>query len=76
MLGIDNVIFILILADKLPESQLARAKRLGLALAMGFAVFVEFLNLRMRRRRDPAPAQPVELRRPYAREARQKTSNP
>ena len=32
--------------------------------AMGFSVFVEMLNLRMRRRREP-----VELREPYAEEA-------
>ncbi|MHB0969061.1 MAG: TerC family protein [Thermoanaerobaculia bacterium] len=34
VLGIDNVIFISILAGKLPESQQAKARRLGLALAM------------------------------------------
>ena len=35
--------------------------------AMGFSVFVEMLNLRLRRRRVP----PVELRQPYAAEAGQ-----
>ncbi len=44
--------------------------------AMGFAVFVEFLNLRVRRRRDRASARPVELRRRYAREGGQENSNP
>jgi predicted tellurium resistance membrane protein TerC len=44
--------------------------------AMGFAVFVEFLNLRVRRRRVRASAQPVELRRRYAREGGRETSNP
>jgi predicted tellurium resistance membrane protein TerC len=34
VLGIDNVIFISILAGKLPESQQAKARRVGLALAM------------------------------------------
>jgi predicted tellurium resistance membrane protein TerC len=34
VLGIDNVIFISILAGRLPESQQARARRLGLGLAM------------------------------------------
>jgi predicted tellurium resistance membrane protein TerC len=35
VLGIDNVVFISILADRLPEHQRARARRLGLAMAMG-----------------------------------------
>ncbi|MCR8671677.1 TerC family protein [Agrococcus sp. HG114] len=34
VLGVDNVIFISILASKLPESQQARARTLGLTLAM------------------------------------------
>ncbi len=34
VLGIDNVIFISILAGKLPQNQQKRARRLGLALAM------------------------------------------
>ncbi|MBK7084668.1 MAG: TerC family protein [Flavobacteriales bacterium] len=34
VLGIDNVIFISILADRLPEEQRDRLRRLGLALAM------------------------------------------
>lgn len=34
VLGIDNVIFISILAGKLPEDQQAKARRLGLVLAM------------------------------------------
>ncbi|MEA2229484.1 MAG: hypothetical protein QOF04_3114 [Solirubrobacteraceae bacterium] len=34
VLGIDNVVFISILADKLPEHERARARRLGLVLAM------------------------------------------
>ncbi len=38
--------------------------------AMGFSVFVEFLNLRVRRRRE-ARSQPVELHRRYTKEDRQ-----
>ena len=34
VLGIDNIIFISILAGKLPESQRARARSIGLLLAM------------------------------------------
>lgn len=34
VLGIDNIIFISILASKLPESQQARARQVGLTLAM------------------------------------------
>ncbi|HER00536.1 MAG TPA: TerC family protein [candidate division Zixibacteria bacterium] len=34
ILGIDNIIFISILADKLPKSKQAAARRVGLALAM------------------------------------------
>jgi predicted tellurium resistance membrane protein TerC len=35
VLGIDNIVFISILADKLPAAQRERIRRLGLALAMG-----------------------------------------
>ena len=34
VLGIDNIIFITILANRLPESQRASARRFGLMLAM------------------------------------------
>ncbi len=34
VLGIDNIIFISILAGKLPENQQKKARQLGLALAM------------------------------------------
>ncbi len=34
VLGIDNIVFISILADRLPETKQPRARRLGLALAM------------------------------------------
>jgi len=42
VLGIDNVIFISILAGKLPPSQQARARFIGLALALGFRVVLLF----------------------------------
>ena len=34
VLGIDNVVFISILAEKLPENQQARARQVGLSLAL------------------------------------------
>ena len=34
VLGIDNIIFISILAGKLPQAQQAKARQVGLALAM------------------------------------------
>lgn len=38
VLGIDNVVFIAILVAKLPAAQQARARRLGLGLAMGIRI--------------------------------------
>lgn len=38
VLGIDNIIFISILVGKLPESERASARRLGLLLAMGMRI--------------------------------------
>jgi predicted tellurium resistance membrane protein TerC len=35
VLGIDNVVFIAILSERLPEEQRAKARNLGLAMAMG-----------------------------------------
>lgn len=43
VLGIDNVIFISILASKLPREQQARARNLGLTLAMVMRVGLVFL---------------------------------
>lgn len=40
VLGIDNIIFISILAGKLPPAQQGRARRLGLLLAMGTRVLL------------------------------------
>lgn len=40
VLGIDNIIFISILAGKLPESQRARARSIGLFLAMGTRILL------------------------------------
>ena len=42
VLGIDNIIFISILSGKLPESQQARARRLGLVAAMLMRVLLLF----------------------------------
>jgi predicted tellurium resistance membrane protein TerC len=42
VLGIDNIIFISILAGKLPQKQQAHARTLGLALAMGMRVLLLF----------------------------------
>jgi predicted tellurium resistance membrane protein TerC len=42
VLGIDNIIFISILAAKLPTAQQARARSLGLALAMGARIALLF----------------------------------
>jgi len=40
VLGIDNIVFISILAGKLPAVQQARARRLGLGLAMGTRILL------------------------------------
>ena len=40
VLGVDNIIFISILAGKLPKEQQSRARRLGLALAMGMRILL------------------------------------
>mgnify|MGYP001570543211 CR=1 FL=1 len=40
VLGIDNVIFISILADKLPEKERCKARKLGLTLAMGIRILL------------------------------------
>lgn len=40
VLGIDNVVFIAILADKLPADQGKRARTLGLSLAMGIRILL------------------------------------
>jgi predicted tellurium resistance membrane protein TerC len=42
VLGIDNVVFISILAGKLPQAQRARARRIGLGLAMLFRIALLF----------------------------------
>jgi len=43
VLGIDNIIFITILTDRLPEESQASARRLGLLLAMGMRIGLLFL---------------------------------
>lgn len=40
VLGIDNVIFLSIVTDKLPPEQAKRARQLGLALALGFRILL------------------------------------
>jgi predicted tellurium resistance membrane protein TerC len=42
VLGVDNIIFISILAGKLPQEQQARARRLGLGLALGTRILLLF----------------------------------
>jgi predicted tellurium resistance membrane protein TerC len=42
VLGIDNIVFISILASKLPVHQQPRARRLGLGLAMGMRILLLF----------------------------------
>ncbi|MBC7900345.1 MAG: TerC family protein, partial [Saprospiraceae bacterium] len=42
VLGIDNVIFISILSGKLPEEQRAKARYIGLALALVMRVILLF----------------------------------
>ena len=37
VLGIDNLIFISILSNKLPEAQRQKARRVGIGLALGHA---------------------------------------
>ncbi len=38
VLGVDNIIFISIVSNKLPEEQRARARNIGLLLALGFRI--------------------------------------
>lgn len=42
VLGIDNVVFIAVIADRLPPEQRAAARRLGLALALGMRIILLF----------------------------------
>lgn len=42
VLGIDNVVFISILSNKLPEEQRAKARNIGLGLAMGARIVLLF----------------------------------
>jgi predicted tellurium resistance membrane protein TerC len=43
VLGIDNLVFLTILAGKLPEAQQARARRIGLLLALGMRIILLLL---------------------------------
>ena len=40
VLGIDNIVFIAILTDRLPEEQRSSARRLGLTIAMGMRILL------------------------------------
>ena len=42
VLGVDNIIFISIVSNKLPEVQRARARNIGLILALGFRIALLF----------------------------------
>lgn len=55
VLGIDNIIFITVLAGRLPADQRSSSRIIGLAMA--FSVGVEMLNIRIRARRS----KPVKL---------------
>src|SRR3954463_2289166 len=56
VLGIDNIIFISVLADKLPVEQQNRARRLGLLLAMVMRVALLFSISWIMRLTTPVPA--------------------
>ena len=53
VLGIDNVVFISILSGKLPKHQQAKARRLGLLLAMGMRIALLFSLAWMMRLTEP-----------------------
>lgn len=42
VLGIDNLVFVAILSNKLPEAQRARTRRIGLLLALGMRIVLLF----------------------------------
>ena len=62
VLGIDNVIFISILVDKLPEGQQGRARKLGLSGALVLRLGL-LVVLRQPAGVDPRAAQPPLLER-------------
>lgn len=53
VLGIDNIIFIAVLADKLPEKQRDSARRLGLIFAMATRILLLFCIAWMIRLQEP-----------------------
>lgn len=53
VLGIDNIIFIAVLAEKLPENQRDLARRLGLLVAMGTRIGLLFCIAWMIRLQEP-----------------------
>ncbi|MEO0478511.1 MAG: TerC family protein [Planctomycetota bacterium] len=53
VLGIDNILFLSILTDRLPEEERPRARRIGLFLAMGMRVALLFSLSALTRLTDP-----------------------
>ena len=45
VLGIDNIIFISILVDKLPRATQERARRIGLFMAASHALYALYVNV-------------------------------
>ncbi|MBS4066088.1 MAG: hypothetical protein KGZ74_16120, partial [Chitinophagaceae bacterium] len=53
VLGVDNIIFISIVANKLPEHQQAKARNLGLTLALFMRIALLFTITWMLKLKDP-----------------------
>lgn len=53
VLGIDNVVFISVLVARLPAGQAERARRLGLAMALGFRIALLFALTALMQLTDP-----------------------
>ena len=53
VLGIDNIVFVSILTSRLPKEQQAKARRLGLVLAMGMRVALLFTISLIMRLQEP-----------------------
>ncbi|SHN27502.1 Integral membrane protein TerC family protein [Cyclobacterium lianum] len=51
ILGVDNIIFISIISNKLPKNQQASARNIGLGIyfAVFFSLATELVNMRIRR---------------------------
>ena len=55
VLGIDNIVFISIVSSKLPKEQQAKARQLGLSLALIMRILLLSLTWMMRLERDLFP---------------------